>query len=1126
MNQSTPLLRDKLAWDGKKLVVTDDATINKIRRAALSASTSKSMQSCAARWVGERLLRNEIEDPFAPAPLGTSAHSVMEDFFDEDVYERHERTLALAEALTVRDADIMWPDVPADDDGVRALTRINRRRWIEDVKTAYEGLFVIEDPKTIEIYSRELQIDGLFINGVPTNGFIDRVRYGANKRGKEGLIAEDYKGLAVTTPIPTPTGWTTMGELSKGDIVLGSDGKPTTVTAKSGTHHRLCYEVSFSDGSTVVCDNVHLWQITDTYRNVPKASETVDADELFRRVSERAGNRISIHIPNSLPLELPKAELPIDPWVLGAWLGDGHSKTGSLTVGDEDLADMCRIIENRWGQATPRVAGTSHTVTLSGHPVAVIERVSVPSNPDLCEWGHSSDGAPCGKCADVIGTAREQAKAAMPIVHKKPVENACPYGHEYPSGRPEGVRCATCRKLTERARRAGVQVDLGQRWNVRPSQDECARGHKLRGKSAASNTCVDCVCTTKRVIDEARGPKTNVTSVTHEDITAASPARALPGGSLRAKLATAGLLLNKHIPAAYLRGSYEQRLELLQGLMDTDGSFNAGRGRAVFVATKRSLADGVRELVSSLGVTVQWFEKDYVNAVRPDATVFMLEFRPLDFVPFQLERKAAPVRAMQASYTRFPRGTERSLRRDIIGMKIVETVPTECIAVDAPDHLYLCGATMIPTHNTGKQGNTRFGDDHGDQLRIYAAALKEKTGEMPVGATVLYTKFGKARDVDLSPGAMSKTLKVFELSWKRHNRYMETREFPTKVSALCGWCPLINACPVAKEEGKAVSEKVADQMHSATHLGIPALRPGASVAPMASTEDTVVEHHGQDVTFFMPDPFSYGIPDEELEAVERASELAAHMYASGENPITSQDRDHGMKKITEGKVWEPYTTEGELNPNSYAAMGVFGTAELAVEALHRAGLAINGSNVKALASTFQHIVAEAQENWTGSTSAADGANSRMRGALRTVLATLPMPFGQDSAAWDAWVGAAVRRCKSITAVALHLFNEERPDSPWEALAGVTPESAPAAAAPAPKAAPKAAIKAAADEPAPVAAEVAAPAAAEAVEAPAEAPAAAPKRVVRKAAEKTAAPVDDFDFLPDDLAVDADANAFA
>jgi hypothetical protein len=83
MTNHTPLLHDKLAWDGKTLVITGEGLVEKkLRRKALSASTSKSMQSCAARCVGERLLRSEEENPFDPAPLGMSAHGVLEDLFD------------------------------------------------------------------------------------------------------------------------------------------------------------------------------------------------------------------------------------------------------------------------------------------------------------------------------------------------------------------------------------------------------------------------------------------------------------------------------------------------------------------------------------------------------------------------------------------------------------------------------------------------------------------------------------------------------------------------------------------------------------------------------------------------------------------------------------------------------------------------------------------------------------------------------------------------------------------------------------------------------------------------------------------------------------------------------------
>lgn len=169
-----------------------------------------------------------------------------------------------------------------------------------------------------------------------------------------------------------------------------------------------------------------------------------------------------------------------------------------------------------------------------------------------------------------------------------------------------------------------------------------------------------------------------------------------------------------------------------------------------------------------------------------------------------------------------------------------------------------------------------------------------------------------------------------------------------------------------------------------------------------------------------------------------------------------------MPKITEDKPWEVYAN-GELNPASYAATAAFGLTAMAVENLHKAGLAVNGKNVKALASTYLHIVTEAQRSWTGSVSLADSANTRLRGALHTVLATMPQPFGQDVAAWDAWVTAAIRRCQAITSVALYLFSEPKPEAPWASIEG-TPN---AAEAPAPVRA-----LAAVPDPAPVAAPVA------------------------------------------------------
>src|ERR1700742_2044319 len=68
------------------------------------------------------------------------------------------------------------------------------------------------------------------------------------------------KALALDTPLPTPDGWTTMGEVAVGDELLGADGQPTRVVA--GTEIMLgrpCYEVEFSDGTVIVADAEHQW---------------------------------------------------------------------------------------------------------------------------------------------------------------------------------------------------------------------------------------------------------------------------------------------------------------------------------------------------------------------------------------------------------------------------------------------------------------------------------------------------------------------------------------------------------------------------------------------------------------------------------------------------------------------------------------------------------------------------------------------------------------------------------------------------------------------------------------------------------------------------------------------------
>ena len=75
------------------------------------------------------------------------------------------------------------------------------------------------------------------------------------------------KALALDTPLATPTGWTTMGEVAVGDLLIGADGRPTTVVAATEVMTgRPCYEVEFADGSVIVADAEHGW-LTETSRD-------------------------------------------------------------------------------------------------------------------------------------------------------------------------------------------------------------------------------------------------------------------------------------------------------------------------------------------------------------------------------------------------------------------------------------------------------------------------------------------------------------------------------------------------------------------------------------------------------------------------------------------------------------------------------------------------------------------------------------------------------------------------------------------------------------------------------------------------------------------------------------------
>ena len=154
-----------------------------------------------------------------------------------------------------------------------------------------------------------------------------------------------------------------------------------------------------------------------------------------------------------------------------------------------------------------------------------------------------------------------------------------------------------------------------------------------------------------------------------------------------------GLLKNKHIPDLYQRGSFKQRLELLQGLMDADGFFDKLHSMYIMSTNNKWQATGMIKLLSSLGVKAQ------LNCVtRPgynttDRIAYDIKFKTTEFNPFLTRNQECNI----------TKDTPQSHYYSIKSIEEIETVPTQCIEVDSPSHTYLCTDHMLVTHNTNKE---------------------------------------------------------------------------------------------------------------------------------------------------------------------------------------------------------------------------------------------------------------------------------------------------------------------------------------------------------------------------------------------------------------------------------------
>lgn len=333
--------------------------------------------------------------------------------------------------------------------------------------------------------------------------------------------------LEIGQKVATPAGWRSVATLACGDEVFDATGATTLVTTASPPHVVLGHAVMFDDLSRVVASAGQNWPVVRGRDNERCTLDTNSVTaQIFSSPTGRWPPARQLRVSNAGPLSLPDRQLPIHPYVLGAWLGDGRRRDGSISKADAALF---------W-------------------------------NIETCGYGVGKDI----------------------------------------SGRSDG-------------------------------------------------------CPTRTVF------------------------------GLRTALRAAGLLDNKHVPDVYFRASFDQRLALLQGLMDTDGSWNRTRHQAVFTSTDPRLASAVAELVATLGAKARVWTLQR-KGFGLTVTAYDVTFSPYGFNCFWIPRKAQLVRDART----------RAKRRIVQGVGSMGPITARGITTASGGGL-LVGAQLLPTGELRRQ---------------------------------------------------------------------------------------------------------------------------------------------------------------------------------------------------------------------------------------------------------------------------------------------------------------------------------------------------------------------------------------------------------------------------------------
>lgn len=306
---------------------------------------------------------------------------------------------------------------------------------------------------------------------------------------------------------------------------------------------------------------------------------------------------------------------------------------------------------------------------------------------------------------------------------------------------------------------------------------------------------------------------------------------------------------------------------------------------------------------------------------------------------------------------------------------------------------------------SGKVQNTFFGDTHGDQLRLYAAAWKAAHGDTVTEAAVYYIAHGKVHDVDLSRIKMARTLRGYKRAWARHNQITDTALFPTKSSPLCGWCPIVDQCPTAARNDKVARVALPDPVLIAT------------ARRLKDVSGTGKNGHN--------------IENESTTDHEGATTMPAPKDAS---TILSK-RD--------GKSWVTENEDGRLNAASYTFNKMVELTTFANFVLQDYRQPNNAANRQRFARLMQYIAVETVYDAHPDYAEDDFGSGVLKHAatiaryvvrqMRTRTSPIHPPFGKGVEEWEAWADKVITRSASVLVGAARLYDDGTPSGVGDAF---------------------------------------------------------------------------------------------